>query len=183
MEKEREKGRGAKHVFARVTSAKHVAREKRDVHRGLRFVWFIIIAQSSLRETSSLRDADQRDCPASVAVGPKVIPSRDKKLMHSSPLVVENRAAIVDRIPLTSKTWHLEIATQNLVALWAAIHVQSAFFVEAKSRRFAWSDLPWIFMNSFYIYREKYVRRELMRNGGRLEIIQTTQSLKSKKSL
>lgn len=35
-----EKGKGAEHVFARVTSAKHVAREKRDApaHRGLRFV-------------------------------------------------------------------------------------------------------------------------------------------------
>lgn len=34
------KGKGAEHVFARVTSAKHVAREKRDApaHRGLRFV-------------------------------------------------------------------------------------------------------------------------------------------------
>jgi len=38
MEKEREKDKGAEHVFARVTSAKHVAREKRDAHRGLRFV-------------------------------------------------------------------------------------------------------------------------------------------------
>jgi len=71
MEKEREKDKGAEHVFARVTSAKHVAREKRDAHRGLRFVWFIIIAQSSLRETSSLRDADQRDCLANVAVSRK----------------------------------------------------------------------------------------------------------------
>jgi len=38
--KQREKDKGAEHVFARVTSAKHVAREKRDApaHRGLLLV-------------------------------------------------------------------------------------------------------------------------------------------------